>query len=322
MTTKQITRKVMAGLLVLSLMAGNNVSVFACENSNEPQYVENHVDIDLSNINLSVANGDELIMSATNSEGFFQKIDGENNIEKIEDIIEDYPEFEEDLIESVENYTDVAAIGCTEAPLEEVDGQLERVEKQSTGFGINADAALRKGSSNDYYYLTLSTWVTRVEYNKSLKQYKYAGVTRAYWEKTSAIGGKKYPDSGEDFILQSVPKGFTIKSDVCTTLYDDGTRDPKGSYRRVKSKENYVQYAVEDDPFGWKQLREADVTTISYGKSSSNIRRINSYYVHTWSELSLKVSVSLSTSKQVGLSITPTNTKKSWQLNNYVSFNF
>lgn len=119
-----------------------------------------------------------------------------------------------------------------------------------------------------------------------------------------------------------MPKGFSIDYDVCTTTYDDGAINPKGSYRRVTSKNNYAYYAVEDDPTGWRQLRSASVITSSYAKYNKNAKRVNSYYIHTWKQLSLKTSISANTSKEVSLKITPSIKNKSWQLNNYVSFNF
>lgn len=166
-----ICQKLIAGITVLSLMYINSITVFASENAGETQYVENHVDINLTNINLAVSNGEDLIMSVDKSKNYFQQINGENNIEKIEEIIEDYPEFEQDLIDSVESYNDVAAIGCTEAPLEMVNGQLEKIEEeQSNVFNINANATERKHSDNgNSYYINLSTWVNRFEYNKKTK---------------------------------------------------------------------------------------------------------------------------------------------------------
>lgn len=323
-----ICQKLIAGITVLSLMYINSITVFASENAGETQYVENHVDINLTNINLAVSNGEDLIMSVDKSKNYFQQINGENNIEKIEEIIEDYPEFEQDLIDSVESYNDVAAIGCTEAPLEMVNGQLERIEEeQSNVFNINANATERKHSDNgNSYYINLSTWVNRFEYNKKTKKYHYMCESKAYWQKNSMLGGKKYPASGDDYLLQSVPNNFAIDYDLCTTLYNNGKTDPTGSYRRVKGSSKYVQYAITDDPIGPSQLKEASVITSSYAKLDKGTKRVNSYYIHTWKSLSVKVSVSASRSSregsQVKLQIVPSIKNKSWQIYNYVSFNF
>lgn len=204
-----ICQKLIAGITVLSLMYINSITVFASENAGETQYVENHVDINLTNINLAVSNGEDLIMSVDKSKNYFQQINGENNIEKIEEIIEDYPEFEQDLINSVESYSDVVAIGCTEAPLEMINGQLERIEEeQSNVFNINANAATKKHSDDDYYYLTLSTWVNRFEYSKKTKKYHYMCETNAYWNKNSILSGKKYPGFWRRLYITNCAKRF------------------------------------------------------------------------------------------------------------------
>lgn len=304
----------------------NCFDAFAAEDTND--YIEKHVDINLSNINLAVSNHDDLVMSVDKSKNIFKQMNGKSNIEKIEEITEKYPDFEQDLVDSVNNFENVAAIGSTEATLEEIDGQLERVEENNDSlFDLQANATAKQaGSDNKYYYLNLTTWVTRVEYNKKTKQAHYMCDTNAYWSKNSILGGKKYPDSGEDYMLQSLPKGFKIKYDVCDTTYDNNKKNPSGAYRRMKGGEQYVQYAIEDDPFGPKQLREADIITSSYAKSTSSMKRVNSYYIHTWKSLSISVSASAKTNtnkvSEVSLSIKPSIKNKSWKLYNYVTFNF
>ena len=56
--------------------------------------------------------------------------------------------------------------------------------------------------------------------------------------------------------------------------------------------------------------------------SSTAWRTINSYYVHTWKDLDISVSVSAHSGREVALSITPSISEKSWQVYSYVSFNF
>lgn len=62
----------------------------------------------------------------------------------------------------------------------------------------------------------------------------------------------------------------------------------------------------------------------SKGNRANYYRTINSYYVHTWKSLSIKVSASASANSDkkygVSLSITPSVSEKSWQVYSYVSF--
>lgn len=93
-------------------------------------------------------------------------------------------------------------------------------------------------------------------------------------------------------------------------------------YARVNGNNNYIEYSVKDDPLGLNQLNFVKLKTTTWGKPLSSTRKINSYYVHTWKSLSLNVSVSGSSSKEVALSITPSIKDNSWTLYNNVTFNF
>lgn len=85
---------------------------------------------------------------------------------------------------------------------------------------------------------------------------------------------------------------------------------------------NYLKCTIYDDPLGVRQNKSFTLECISAGNSSSDYRMINSYYVHTWKSLSIDVSVGVSSNQEVSLNIDPSLENKSWQLYNYVTFDF
>lgn len=121
---------------------------------------------------------------------------------------------------------------------------------------------------------------------------------------------------------------MTIGSDSLRTWYlyaitpESWFGRPGQEYWRENGGSSYIRYGIKDDPFGLNQLESYDLFTTCWGKPTSATRKINSYYVHTWTEMTLNVSVSLNSSKEAGLTLNPGKTEKSWQLYNYVTFNF
>ena len=91
---------------------------------------------------------------------------------------------------------------------------------------------------------------------------------------------------------------------------------------RENGDSSYVRYAIEDDPFGIVQNSSFYLSTTSIAPKSNEVRQIASYYVHTWKQMTLSVSVDVSSEKSVTLSLTPSIKDKSWQVYNYVSFDF
>lgn len=113
-------------------------------------------------------------------------------------------------------------------------------------------------------------------------------------------------------------------SDSLSVTYNNSpTAGESGDdFWRENGDSSYVRYALEDDPMGIRQCTSFILSTTPYAPRSTAYRQINSYYVHTWKQLSLGVSVSANSEKTVGLEITPSLTNKSWQVYNYVTFNF
>lgn len=120
------------------------------------------------------------------------------------------------------------------------------------------------------------------------------------WSQNSVTGDSDYPDCGEDYILQSTPNTWTRKSH---TMSD----------------------AILDDPYDFAKARQNKSFTLtcnSEGSTTTSTRMINSYYVHTWTDVSIPISLNVNSSKEVALSITPSRVNKKWQVYNYIAFNF
>lgn len=319
---------------VASIILVSGTNAFAFENANEPQYVETHTEINLENVDLAVANNQDLIISVDESQNFIDKYIGEKNAEKITDLIEEYPNIENNIIDMIDNNEDIVAIGCTEAPVILIDGNLERIEinKPDTiidTISMNAEASSYKESNEvtkNKGNLALSTWVSRCGYNKNTKKYTYVSHTTATWSKNSAIGGSNYPASGYDYIASTVPKNFTITKDVCHAVYKSGNKELNGKegtdFWSFDGSNNYTVYELKDDPVGPRQLKTVGLTITSKASSNKNDKRISSYYFHTWKKISMDISVSANTTKEVTLSFSPSVKEKNWKLYSYVNFNF
>lgn len=154
-------------------------------------------------------------------------------------------------------------------------------------------------------------------------QYRYVARTFGSWS-NSTVGGANYPDAGNDYVLQASPTTFARNSDSLVATYD---HNPAGGssgsdFWREDGNESFVRYAIKDDPVGYRQLKSFTMAAIYDAPQSGTTRQINSYYVHTWKSMSLSATVSASSDKKVTLSLTPSILEKSWQVYNYVTFNF
>lgn len=180
----------------------------------------------------------------------------------------------------------------------------------------------RKGEEKKKYYFSLVTSISR---KGTSNPYVYDTTTYGAWSENNSIGGKKYPASGDDYILQACPSGFTRRSDSLSIIYNHNKKAESGKdYSSLAGDRNYIAYSVSDDPSGINQMSSVRLYASSKGNRANYYRTINSYYVHTWKSLSIKVSASASANSDkkygVSLSITPSVSEKSWQVYSYVSF--
>lgn len=299
----------------------------AYASTTEEEYVEYHNQINFNNIDYAVVNSEKIVFSVDNSKNIFERMQAEKDIQVLNEYFENNSEAEKDFIEELNNDRPLLAVSYTIAPLVFVEDHFERIKTQSDG-GISTynTGSLSKGANGNF---ALQTVITKASAKNEAGEYTYNTKTNGYWYASSAVGGKNYPASGDDYILQSVPKNMTIASDSLTAIYNKnvgstGSKYGRNGYEysRINGGAAYIEYSVKDDPAGTNQLNTVNLIASTKGPSSSSTRKINSYYVHTWSSLSVSVQVSVNTSEEVTLTITPSVKDKSWQLYNYVTFNF
>lgn len=154
---------------------------------------------------------------------------------------------------------------------------------------------------------------------------RYVAWTCGSWSANSFLDTENYPAAGHDYVLQSTPNTFSRFEDELSVTYNyNPTEGINGQeFWRENGDINYVRYALEDDPTGIRQCKSFILSTISFAPlSSGEYRQINSYYVHTWEQQTLSVSVSVNSDSTVGLELTPGSVTQSWQVYNYVTFNF
>ncbi len=328
---KRIAIFISSLLVILSVFESVSLIAFANDKSNG--YAETHYQFNMDYINFSVENKTHLVISTKNVINPVTKNKIKNEKEKIENFLDKYPDITEQLTEMVNNNSYICAFGYTEAEVEYDENEQSYVRVKDTTSIINssinglvayaADKS-KTGSSSKKEYFTLVTTITR---RGTSNPYTYQTVSTGTWSKNSTTGGKKYPASGDDFILQACPSGLTRSSDSVSITYNHGRTAKNGvDYSRLAGDTNYIKYSVADDPLGINQMKKCQLIVTSKGNAQTYSRMINSYYVHTWKTLSISVSVSASASSDkkygVSLSISPSIVNKSWQVYSYVTFAF
>ena len=274
-------------------------------------YLEYHTQINLDNMDIMVLNEDELQVTPNSSSDVAKQ---QRDIDQLIDFFADYEDAADNILDQVNSDDQLAAISYTEAPLLFENDHYERVP-------VARAAEYKEGTTNSTGKFSMYSTVSRA-YDGS----KYTFITQSCgaWSANSIIGGSDYPSGGDDFILQSVPNTFSRVSDDFTAYFTSSpTTGVSGSdFWATDGGKNYLKYVVKDDPAGARQNKSFWLKAISYAPASSSIRQVNSYYVHTWKQLSISVSVAATSAKVVSLSITPSIQDKSWTLYNYVSFDF
>lgn len=328
---KRIKKKIALGLAILSLFAMCNFYVAAQEP--EGIYEETHDQINLTHVDVKKQK-DSIEIFMKHDGNLLQKFFGRREKKNLENLFVKLPELESVLIKEFNFDNELCAIAYTEMPVEFVDGHAERIRKKSalssllqivfpylmTANAVSADEPTQRANGNFYLLTTITKDSSGV----------YTASTIGMWQRGSFIGGENYPASGRDFVLQAAPGGFNIISDQFSCVYTKtGNNAPVNTYNGVEGDNyflingdgSYIEYEVEDDPFGMSRLHYFFLDSKYYSSNYSGYRTMNSYYVHTWKSMSLSVSASVS-AKACSLNLTPSIADKSWQAYNYVSFNF
>ena len=330
-------KKVAIIMAIILLFSSLCITVSAEENNNI--YMETRKQINLKNISLKNNNGNLKI--EINKSNFIDNIISKNRKKDIEVFLDEYPMFESNFLKYVEEGVEICAISYTDAPVfVNEDGQIERIKKDKSillkmilPIFLRASAVESEttkdptiGEDTDGNFV-LTTFVLK---NNSGQ---YIVETVGEWKEGSWLGGAKYPASGKDYVWQTIPSNFThidhyfLCGYVNTSeagssesyLGEEGTH-----YSFSACKDNYLEYKIKDDPFGLARLESFVLSSRSQGSSTGKYRCAYSYYIHTWTSVNVDVSVQASTANDgtVTLVLNPNLVEKSWQVSNYVSFNF
>lgn len=318
-------KQIFVALTAFSVLASiTMLPVYASEKAESP-YVETHEQINFDNLNIAILNSDKIIVSVDEDVGLLKKVKANTEKEKLENYLKSNPIAGQNIIQNVQANENIYAIAHTDALVERnVDGHWERVKKEQENgslvkallspFAMQANAA---SESSGYAHLSLESTIWNGNWNGST--YLYEINTRAYWYDNSAESGQCYPAGGEDFLLTAVPNTMGISYDSFSLKNANGSAS--SDYRRCNGNATYIQYAFEDDPFGPQQMSEANMYLQAKGSRTTQLRQINSYYIHTWKQMSLSVGITAGASvgpdgpsASVGLDIRPSIVDKQWQL--------
>ncbi|MCL2279753.1 MAG: hypothetical protein FWC20_10170 [Oscillospiraceae bacterium] len=296
----------------------------------QQEYLEYHHQVNFDDLDVFLVDGKTLDIAISGNVRSRQKSAAERDIDILMTALSDYKDIKDEFIATMTNNEQLAAISFTEAPLIWVDDHYERVLASNEESLVDSKAGTRSSSSSSSSKKgKFSLWTSVVRDYSALSngQYKYTTRTNGAWSENSFVGGTNYPASGNDYVLQSTPNTWTRKSHSMTAQYDNNPRTGVSGtdFWAENGSTNYIRYVILDDPFGIAQARQNKsfaLSCVSEGPAASTARMINSYYVHTWSKITISASISASSSKEVALSITPSKTTDQWQLYNYISFNF
>lgn len=303
----------LSGLMLLTCVASVSASGVESNNVMASEYKETHFQINFSDYDVNVSNNTMHLVSKTQM-SMSSNTNAEENLDNLAEIFEIFPDVEENLINDYQEDGELFAVSFTEVPLMYVDGHYERVPINDRGYDISDESGKGK-------FLMYTTIMGGTE--PLAGEYEYYARTYGSWS-NNLIGGENYPDAGEDYVFQTSPNTFARELDQMIATYDGNpTAGVSGvDFWRENGDSTYVRYALEDDPVGYRQCKNFVLMSKSSGPQSKQIRQIGSYYIHTWAQMALDVSVDISTEKAVTLSINPGLIDKSWQAYNYVTFDF
>ncbi len=288
------------------------------DNSKDVKYVEFHNQINFTDFSLTSNDGKTIQIKTDSNISVANAAETKEKVDELFQLFEIFPNAEAYLASTCASGTEYVAISYTIAPLIWNEDHYDRVTASTYDEYEDSD-----GHEKGQFGLT--TYVSKGS-KLSNGSYTYNTATQGLWSSSvlGFIGGENYPAAGEDYILQSTPNTWTRTSDSISVLYgSDFTPGVSGTHFWAENGgTNYIRYAVKDDILGPDQASFITLESASQGPSSTSSRMINSYYVHTWKSMSLKVSVQASTNKSVSLSLTPSIEESSWQLYDYVAFEF
>lgn len=331
---KRVRKKIAFSLVIISLFTMCNF--YASAQQPESIYEENVGQINLRNTTFQSSN--QKLSVEVDDSNIFTRYFGNKEKARIDALLADYPQLEEAALQKMNQGEDICVIAFTEAPIRIYEDHMERVQKKEkpslfakilTAIFPTAQAAQTASGPTAYEAEGNFALFTMISKQNSGE---YIASSIATWERGSWIGGAKYPATGYDYLLQSVPNNFARKTHSFSCFYntsgnpeltDNAYEGVEGSdYTITNGGNTYLKVKLKDDPFGFSRLSMCMLGTTQISSSYSSSRTINSYYVHTWKDMDINVSISVNTSREAALNITPTISEKSWQIYSYVTFSF
>lgn len=312
-------KRIVVLFLVVCTLIGSKTNFLAEENNvTESKYQQEHFQVNFEQVDFCVLDGKIVSLQPTSNLWFFERKEVEKEIGMMVDAIHLVPEIESTIVEGLKSASELVAMSVTVAPIAYVDDHYERVASTST-YGFAAVDGTYTGKENFVMY----TSVQKDEYPNANGTYDYTTTTYGWWAKNSFWGGSAYPASGDDYIFQAAPEDWIRKTCDIDIVYDTEETGAQGTgYTFHSGDASYIKCAIVDDPFGWGQLKEFEMTTVWAANATVDYRMINCYYIHTWTSLSIDVSVSVASPKQVQLNFDPSIENKSWEVYNWVTFDF
>lgn len=313
-------------VMAMCMLFGLNTTFLAADKSaRQTEYLEEHYQVNFKDVDYYIVDGKELIIEEEDSRSFWTRNHVQSEIDMLECALDNSSDMKETLIQDLQEEDELMAVSIAEAPVVFVEDHYERIATSEASTYATLLPNQKTGTevvkeSNFYLY----TYVSRETSANSDGNYRYTTKTVGYWDTNSFIGGKKYPAAGEDYVLQSTPSGWVRSSNSMTASYDSYPSFGQSGtdFWACTGGENYIKYAILDDPLGWRQNKDFTLVCKTSAPASSSNRMINSYYIHTWDTLTIDVSVSATSNKSVTLDFDPSIDNKSWELYSYVTFSF
>ena len=318
-------KKIMAIMLVMCALVYGETPILATEvNDAKGQYLEEHYQVNFDDTDVYIVDGCELIIEPEDEIAIWDRQDVSDNVTMLENSMEKNVDLKETLVAEIQSGEELMAVSVTEAPVVYVDNHAERITTYDVvddyaqyEFASSVEDMSKKG---EFYLYTI---VSKADTPNANGTYDYFAQTKGGWFANSFWGGSDYPADGEDVIIQTAPNTWVRKSHTMEASYDNGVDGiEKKEYWFADGDEEYLECHIYDDPSGWRQNTDFALVCTYAGNSSNNYRMVKSYYVHTWVQMSVDVSTTVSAKDGITVDIDPGNTAKSWTLFNGVTFDF
>ncbi len=329
-------KAILSFVLSMLFVLGMPIMSFASAQKNEDfsEYEEIHDQINFDYLSILVIDKN-VVVDIDPTVSILKRSQAKEQKEKYDEYIKENRKVAEVIYDTVKKGENLCVVSYTVAPVVAVNDHYERVKKEEAytlPFGVKASAEMEistpsKGANANFQ---LTTIVTR---EGNANPYTYTALTMGVWNtSTSIFTGENKPAAGKDFVLQACPTVTSSSEFSCDYNYATSgqTSGQEGvNYFRTNGFDSWVEFSVEDDPFGLAQMEAFGLTQTFKAVATTNTKKINSYYIHTWQTMNLDVTVTgvAGTSEgtpaaQVGLSINPTKTSMWWPLYNSVSYDW